>query len=200
MFCRSWKTWSGAKMCGGAAGGGRPALRVAGRRQPSLTPRFGPCWSALVTELNAHGPQLPVYLGNRNWHPLSPEAVEPDGRRRRASIAGFVTSAFGSAPSCRQYLEDIAHAREEVGKKAPQIDKLRLFYNHPGFIEAASDRVWNALEEVPAGRRAEIAVDLCGAQHSHCGSLSLFISTAARRGLPTGFSAVESTQLAHGLS
>ena len=110
---------------------------------------------ALVTELNAHGPQLPVYWGNRNWHPLLPEVVEQMAADGVRHALAFVTSAFGSAPSCRQYLEDIAHAREEVGSKAPQIDKLRLYYNHPGFIEAASDRVWNALEVAPAERRAE---------------------------------------------
>jgi ferrochelatase len=66
----------------------------------------------------------------------------------------FVTAAFGSYPSCRQYLEDIERARVQVGESAPQIAKLRLFYNHPGFIAAMADRVWDALEEIPAERRA----------------------------------------------
>ena len=67
----------------------------------------------------------------------------------------FVTSAFGSYPGCGQYLQDIASARKEVGAKAPQIDKLRLCYNHPRFIEAMADRVWDALEELPAERRSQ---------------------------------------------
>ena len=70
-----------------------------------------------------------------------------------ATALAFVTSAFGSYPGCRQYLEDIEQARQQAGSDAPQIDKLRLFFNHPGFIEAMSDRVWDALEEVPAERR-----------------------------------------------
>ena len=108
---------------------------------------------ALVTELNTHGPHWPVYWGNRNWHPLLAETVQQmadDGVRRALC---FVTSAFGSNRSCRDYRNDIAAACEAVGPDAPQIDKLRLFYNHPGFIEAMSDRVWDALEQIPAERR-----------------------------------------------
>ena len=67
----------------------------------------------------------------------------------------FVASAFGSNPGCCQYVQAIAAAREEVGPAAPQIDKIRLFYNHPGFIEAMADRVWDALEEIPAERRGD---------------------------------------------
>jgi len=110
--------------------------------------------AALVTELNAHGPQLPVYWGNRHWHPLLADAIQQmaeDGIRRALA---FVTSAFGSYYGCRQYLEDIGRARAAVGPEAPQVDKIRLFYNHPGFIEAMSDQVAAALAEVPADARA----------------------------------------------
>ncbi|MGO8689720.1 MAG: ferrochelatase [Thermoguttaceae bacterium] len=109
---------------------------------------------ALVTELNAHGPRLPVYWGNRHWHPLLGDTVRQmaeDGVRRALA---FVTSAFGSYPGCGQYVKDIAAACQEAGAEAPRIDKLRLFYNHPGFIEAMADRVWDALESLPAERRA----------------------------------------------
>lgn len=109
---------------------------------------------SLVAELNAHGPQLPVYWGNRNWHPLLPDALEQmaeDGVRRALA---FVTSAFGSYSGCRQYLEDIQRAREAVGPSAPQVDKLRLFYNHPGFIEPMAERVADALAEIPDDHRA----------------------------------------------
>lgn len=109
--------------------------------------------AALVAELNAHGPQLPVYWGNRNWHPMLADAIAQmaeDGVRRALA---FVTSPFGSYPGCRQYIEDIERAREEVGPDAPQIDKLRLFYNHPGFIEPMIDRVAAALAEVPPEQR-----------------------------------------------
>jgi len=108
---------------------------------------------ALVAELNAHGPPLAVYWGNRNWHPLLPDTLQQmadDGIRRALA---FVTSAFGSYPGCRQYLEDVQRAREAAGPQAPQVEKLRLFFNHPGFIEAMADRVLAALEEIPAERR-----------------------------------------------
>jgi ferrochelatase len=120
--------------------------------------------AALVAELNAQQLALPVYWGNRNWHPLLPDTVRQmadDGVHRTLAL---VTSAFGSYPSCRQYLEDIERARQEVGTEAPAIDKLRLFYNHPGFIEAMADRVIAALGQLPAERRA--AAELIYTAHS----------------------------------
>jgi ferrochelatase len=74
-----------------------------------------------------------------------------DGVRRGLA---FFTSAFSSYSGCRQYLESIAQAQAEVGPSAPQIDKLRVFYNHPGFIEAMAARVQAALDQIPAPRRA----------------------------------------------
>ena len=109
---------------------------------------------ALVTQCNLHGPKLPIYWGNRNWHPLLTDVVRQmadDGVRHALA---FVTSAFGSCSGCRQYLEDIVAACAEVGPEAPRIDKVRLFFNHPGFIEAVTDRVWDAMEEIPSDRRA----------------------------------------------
>jgi len=109
--------------------------------------------AALVEELNRHGPHVPVYWGNRNWHPLLPEALQQmadDGIRRALA---FVTSAFGSYSGCRQYLEDIERAREAVGPGAPAVDKLRQFYNHPGFIEPMAEHLVSALAEVPPERR-----------------------------------------------
>ena len=114
--------------------------------------------AALIQELNDSGPNLPVYWGNRNWHPLLPDVLgqmAEDGLRRTLA---FATSAFASYSGCRQYLEDIERARREVGPEAPQVDKLRLFYNHPGFIEAMADRVSEALDRVPSGRRAAAAL------------------------------------------
>ena len=103
----------------------------------------------LETELRAHGPRLPVYWGNRNWHPMLADTVRKmrdDGVRRAAA---FVMSAYSSYSGCRQYLEDIARAREAVGPGAPEIDKLRLFYNHPGFIEPMTEHVRDALRQLP---------------------------------------------------
>ncbi len=74
-----------------------------------------------------------------------------DGVRRALA---FVTSAYSSYSGCRQYLEDIARARAEVGPAAPVVDKLRVFHDHPGFVEANADRVREALATVPSARRA----------------------------------------------
>lgn len=113
---------------------------------------------ALVEELDRHGPRLPVYWGNRNWHPLLPDTVRQmrdDGIRRALA---FVTSAFSSYSGCRQYLENLADARQQVGPDAPAIDKLRAFYNHPGFIAAMTDRVVEALQPLPEADRAGAAL------------------------------------------
>ena len=110
--------------------------------------------AALEAELAAHGPQLPVYWGNRNWHPLLADTLRrmrADGVRRALALA---TSAFGSYSGCRQYLEDIETARTAVGEDAPEIFKLRTFHNHPAFIEAAAERVREAFAQIPAKRRA----------------------------------------------
>src|SRR5690242_20499784 len=101
--------------------------------------------SALRNELNRYGPNLPVYWGNRNWHPFLSDTLRQmrvDGVKHALA---FVTSAYSSYSGCRQYREDIARAQAEVGEGAPKMDKLRVFYNHPGFVEACADRVREAL-------------------------------------------------------
>lgn len=103
----------------------------------------------LEAELRERGPRLPVYWGNRNWHPMLTDTLRKmrdDGVRRAVA---FVMSAYSSYSGCRQYLEDIARSREMVGPGAPEIDKLRLFYNHPGFIEPMAERVREALNKLP---------------------------------------------------
>jgi ferrochelatase len=109
--------------------------------------------AALERELAEHGPRLPVYWGNRNWHPLLTDTLRKmsAGGVRRA--LAFVTSAFSSYSGCRQYREDIARAQQEVGPAAPQVDKLRVYFNHPGFIEPMIERTRDALAQLPAERR-----------------------------------------------
>ena len=110
--------------------------------------------AALRAELADHGPDLPVYWGNRNWHPLLSDtvaAMKADGVQRALA---FVTSAYASYSGCHQYLEDIARARAAVGPGAPEIDKLRVFYNHPGFVAANADALRVALADAgPAAAR-----------------------------------------------
>src|SRR5436190_1723688 len=96
--------------------------------------------------------RLPVYWGNRNWHPLLADTVRQMRADGVTRALAFVTSAFGSYSSCRQYIEDIERARLDVGDGAPVVDKLRLFYNHPMFIEAVADRASSALSSVPDAR------------------------------------------------
>jgi ferrochelatase len=114
--------------------------------------------AALNAELGRSGVNLPVYWGNRNWHPLLPETLrqmKQDGIRR--AIA-FVTSAYSSYSGCRQYREDIARAQSEVGAGVPEVDKLRPFFNHPGFIEATVERVRDALREVPRDSAGNVQI------------------------------------------
>lgn len=108
---------------------------------------------ALRSEFSAHNVALPIYWGNRNWHPYLADAVRQmaaDGVQRAMA---FCTSAFSSYSGCRQYLENIADARAEVGHAAPQIDKLRMFFNHPGFVEPMIERTQAALSTFPLEQR-----------------------------------------------
>jgi len=114
--------------------------------------------AALEQELETNGPQLPIYFGNRNWHPLLADTLarmRDDGVKN--SLA-FVTSAYSSYSSCRQYLNDIENARAAVGADAPRVEKLRAFYNHPGFLEANVSNVQTALAQIPEERRAAASI------------------------------------------
>ncbi|MBV8384985.1 MAG: ferrochelatase, partial [Planctomycetaceae bacterium] len=120
--------------------------------------------AALRPELQHRGIPMPIYWGNRNWHPMLADTMKQmvgDGVRRALAV---VLAAYSSYSSCRQYREDIQRAREAVGEAAPRVDKLRVFYNHPGFIAANADRVRDALEQVPADRRG--ATHLAFTAHS----------------------------------
>lgn len=109
---------------------------------------------ALELELRTNGPNLPIYFGNRNWHPMLADALSRMRDEGVKNALAFVTSAYSSYSSCRQYLEDIERARAMVGPDAPRIEKLRPFYNHPGFIEANVANVRTALERIPEQSRA----------------------------------------------
>ena len=104
--------------------------------------------TALEERLAATDHDLPVYFGARNWHPFVADTVRrmADDGVRHAAV--FVTSAFGSYSGCRQYREDLARARDEVGPEAPELTKLRLFYNHPGFIDPLVDNVAAGLDRL----------------------------------------------------
>jgi protoporphyrin/coproporphyrin ferrochelatase len=113
---------------------------------------------AISKDFAAAGLDLPLYWGNRNWQPYLAETVASmrDAGVRRA--IAFVTSAYGSYSSCRQYLDDIDRARAEVGPDAPVIDKLRHYHDHPGHIEPHADALRRALSTLPADRREHTRV------------------------------------------
>jgi len=114
--------------------------------------------AALKDELEQHGPRLPIYWGNRNWHPLLADTVKQMADDGIRSALAFVTSAYSSYSSCRQYLENIETARETVGSAAPHIEKIRAFYNHPGFIDANVAHLAAALDQIPSNRRASTRI------------------------------------------
>ncbi|MEP7353168.1 MAG: ferrochelatase [Acidobacteriota bacterium] len=106
---------------------------------------------ALIEALKPHV-NLPIYWGNRNWHPMLADTLrqmQADGVKQAVA---FVTSAFGSYSGCRQYMEDIEKARATVGDGAPEIVKIPPFSKHPKFLEAMADRVRTALRELPDAR------------------------------------------------
>jgi ferrochelatase len=107
--------------------------------------------SSLEALLRVEGPHLPVYWGNRNWRPFLADAVRQMAADGITRAYAFVTSPWGSYSGCRQYLENIEQARATSGDGAPEILKLRLYYNHPGFLEPMAGRVQAALEEAGPG-------------------------------------------------
>jgi len=109
--------------------------------------------AALKPIIEEDGAKLPIYWGNRNWHPLLTDTVKQmaaDGIKRAVA---FATAGYSSYSSCRQYIENIENARALVGATAPQIDKIGPFYNHSGFIAANADELLIAAHGIPSERR-----------------------------------------------
>jgi len=102
----------------------------------------------LKQELDKRSIKLPVYWGNRNWHPMLADTIrqmKADGIKRALV---FITSAYSSYSGCRQYREDIEKAQVEADAGDIQFDKLRVFYNHPLFVEANIEAVKAGLEQL----------------------------------------------------
>ena len=114
-----------------------------------VSPINGECRDMLAA-VEAAGLRLPMYWGNRNWRPFLADTIRQmadDGIRR--AIA-FVTSAYSSYSACRQYRDDIERAIAEAGPGTPVIDKIRPYFNHPGFIEPFAANATAAVESLPA--------------------------------------------------
>src|SRR4051794_11097489 len=111
--------------------------------------------AAVEEDLRSAGIDLPVYWGNRNWDPFLADtiaAMRDDGIQRAACL---VTSAYSSYSGCRQYRENLADAVAEVGEGAPRLDKLRHYFNHPGFVESMVDATLSALADLDDTARRE---------------------------------------------
>jgi len=114
--------------------------------------------AAIKSELKEHEIDLPVYWGNRNWHPMLPDALQQmkdDGVKKALA---FFTSIYSCYSGCRQYRENIADAQQVVGEGAPEIHKLRMSFNHPGYIAASVDRVKTALAEISTDRQSKAEI------------------------------------------
>ena len=116
-----------------------------------------------------HGAAVPIAWGNRNWDPTIPEALRElrsSGCRR---VLALVTSAFSSASGCRQYREDVARSVEALAAEpegSPTVDKLRVFYNHPGFVEPMVDNTVAAVAQLDVGDHTADDVELAFTAHS----------------------------------
>ena len=114
--------------------------------------------------------ELPVYFGNRNWEPYVEDTVAAmrDNGIRRAAV--FTTSAWAGYSSCTQYVEDIARARTAAGDGAPELVKLRQYFDHPLFVEMFTEAIGAAAQTVPEGARLVFtAHSIPAAALSRCG-------------------------------
>jgi len=112
----------------------------------------------LKAELEKHGPPLPIYWGNRNWQPFLADTLAQMKQDKIKNAIAFVTSAYSSYSSCRQYLDDIQRALEPLGDDAPKVNKIRSFYNHPLFIEANAEQMQSIIEAIPGETSPETAI------------------------------------------
>lgn len=120
--------------------------------------------AAITVEFAKRSIELPVYWGNRNWDPLVEETVAQMANDGARHSLVFATSAFGSYSGCRQYREDLDRAASTVGDSAPRLQKLRLFYNHPGFIDPLTERVRESIARL--GTRSSSTPRLVFTAHS----------------------------------
>jgi ferrochelatase len=125
---------------------------------------------ALAGQLRAHV-HMPVYFGNRNWEPYVEDAVTAmrDNGIRRAAV--FTTSAWAGYSSCTQYVEDIARGRAAAGDDAPELVKLRQYFDHPLLVEMFSEAIGAAANTVPDDARLVFtAHSIPVAAQSRCGT------------------------------
>jgi ferrochelatase len=103
----------------------------------------------LEKKLKEEGIDLPVYWGNRNWKPYIKDALLEMKQAGVKHALGYITSAFESYSGAQQYLEDIAGARTQI-EEAPEVSKLKAFFDHPYFIQVNAERIQNELNKLPS--------------------------------------------------
>lgn len=123
--------------------------------------------AALEAELASRGIDLPVLWGNRNWEPYLRDALVEAHERGFTKLIGLATSAYSSYSSCRQYREDFASALDETGLgDSLQVDKVRQFFDHPGFVEPFVDGVRTAVADFVERGFDEGAIRILFSTHS----------------------------------
>jgi ferrochelatase len=120
--------------------------------------------AAVAKGFAARGVHLPVYWGNRNWDPYLADTLATMAADGVTRALAFVTSGYSSFSSCRQYLGNIEAARRQVGDGAPQVDKIRQYFNHPGYIGSFAAAATAAIRSLPDGTGDEF--DLIFTAHS----------------------------------
>jgi len=114
--------------------------------------------AAVEEDFRTTGIDVPVYWGNRNWDPYLTDTLtrmREDGIKRAACL---FTSAYSSYSGCRQYRENLADAVAATGPGAPQLDRLRHYFNHPGFVEPLVDATLSALADLGDAARRDAHV------------------------------------------
>ncbi|MEL4319477.1 ferrochelatase [Leifsonia sp. YIM 134122] len=123
--------------------------------------------AALEAEIASRGLDLPVFWGNRNWEPYMNDALSEAAEAGARKLIAIATSAYSSYSSCRQYREDYADALEDTGLgDSIQIDKVRQFFDHPGFVTPFIEGVRDAIVELTASGIAESEIEVLFATHS----------------------------------
>jgi ferrochelatase len=123
--------------------------------------------AAIEAELAARGIDLPVYWGNRNWAPYLEEAVQEAAAAGHTTLLGLATSAYSSYSSCRQYREDFARVLDSTGLMGQvTIDKVRQFFDHPGFVHAFTEGVTAAVRGLIADGVAADRIQVLFSTHS----------------------------------
>jgi len=132
----------------------------------------------MLAAIEDAGLGLPMYWGNRNALPFLADTVREMAAAGVERAIAFVTSAYSSYSACRQYLDDIDAAVAAVGPRAPRIDKIRPYFNHPGFVEPFAASVNDALATLPSDARGGVRV-VCTAHSVPFGMAAASGSAAA---------------------